>query len=236
MKIEINNLVLERPGGILAINRLSFCFDTGKCSSVAVLGANGAGKSTLLESIPGLIPIRSGAITVDGLRVEKRNLTAIRTKVGMIFQNPDDQLFCHTVAEDVGFGPHSLRLDPAEQQTRVHAAMERMGILHIAQRDTTHLSGGEKRRAALAGVLAMKPEAILLDEPTSMLDPRSSRELAELLNSMDKTLKIVATHDLAFAERVCQECIVLKDGQICAAGKSAEILRNHELLFGCGLE
>ena len=235
MKIELCDLVLERPGGIRAIDGISYEFDSGSCSAVAILGANGAGKSTLLESIPGLVPIRSGAVRVDGLNVEKRNLTAIRMKVGMIFQNSDDQLFNHTVREDVAFGPRNLKLPEEVVNARVQEALSRLGIVHLAERDVTHLSGGEKRRAALAGVLAMKPEAVLLDEPTSMLDPRACRELAEFLASFP-ALKLIATHDLAFAERLCPESLILQNGRIASAGKTGELLRKHELLADCGLE
>lgn len=235
MKIELNHVVLERAGGIRAIDGISFLFDSARCSSVAVLGANGAGKSTLLESIPGLISILSGSILVDGLTVEKRNLTAIRSKVGMIFQNSDDQLFSQTVWEDLAFGPSNLNLSKEEVCERVRLALEQMGIQSLADREVTHLSGGEKRRVALAGVLAMHPEAILLDEPTSMLDPRACRELALHLNSLS-ALKIVATHDLAFAHQVCKECLILKEGKVIASGSMEELLKQHDLLFACGLE
>ncbi len=234
MTIELKDLVLERPGGIRAIDGFSYVFDSEKASAVALLGANGAGKSTLLESIPGLVPIASGAILVDGLAVEKRNLTAIRSKVGLIFQNPDDQLFNPTVAEDVAFGLRNLNLPPDEISRRTEAALSRLGIAHLAERDVSRLSGGEKRRAALAGVLAMEPSAILLDEPTSMLDPRASRELAETLLSLP-ALKLIATHDLAFAERVCTEVLILQNGRLAASGKTAEIFKRHDLLRECGL-
>ena len=235
MKIELCNLVLERPGGIRAIDGVSCEFDTAHHSAVAILGANGAGKSTLLESIPGLIPIRSGAIRVDGMNVERRNLTAIRSKVGMIFQNSDDQLFNHTVGEDVAFGPRNLNLPPEEVAARVNEALARLGIVHLADRDVTHLSGGEKRRAALAGVLAMKPEAILLDEPTALLDPRACRELAACLKTLP-ALKLIATHDLSFAERLCPDCLILQQGKIVARGKTGDLFKQHDLLRECGLE
>ena len=235
MKIELCNLVLERAGGLRAIDDLSYEFDSGRSSAVAILGANGAGKSTLLESIPGLVPISSGSIRVDGLPVEKRHLTAIRTKIGMIFQNSDDQLFNHTVGEDVAFGPRNLKLPPDEVTRRVREALTRMGIFHLARCEVTRLSGGEKRRAALAGVLAMEPDAILLDEPTSMLDPRACRELAEYLAGLP-ALKIIATHDLAFAKRLCPECLILQNGRLAAGGETAALLNQHELLRECGLE
>lgn len=235
MKIELCDLVLERSGGIRAIDGVSYVFDSERASAVAILGANGAGKSTLLESIPGLVPIRSGSIRVDGINVEKRHCPAIRAKVGMIFQNSDDQLFNHTVGEDVAFGPRNLNLPPEEVTVRVNEALAMLGIAHLAARDVMRLSGGEKRRAALAGVLAMKPEAILLDEPTSMLDPRACRELAESLRMLP-ALKLIATHDLAFAERVCSECLVLQEGRIVASGKTDTLLKQHDFLRECGLE
>ena len=166
MKIELCDLVLERPGGIRAIDGISYEFDSGSCSAVAILGANGAGKSTLLESIPGLVPIRSGAVRVDGLNVEKRNLTAIRMKVGMIFQNSDDQLFNHTVREDVAFGPRNLKLPEEVVNARVQEALSRLGIVHLAERDVTHLSGGEKLMfpEQFAGLSGGGDSAVLQDE------------------------------------------------------------------------
>ncbi len=235
MRIEIYDLVLERPGGVRAVDGITYDFDNERCSAVAILGANGAGKSTLLEAIPGLVPICSGSILVDGMKVERRHLTAIRSRVGMIFQNSDDQLFNHTVGEDVAFGPRNLKLPEPEVQLRVEEALSQLGISHLAERDVMHLSGGEKRRAALAGVLAMKPRALLLDEPTSMLDPRACRELAEILAALP-ALKLIATHDLRFAERLCGEGLILRDGKIIAAGELSSLLKRHELLRDCGLE
>ncbi len=210
-------------------------FDSARASSVAILGANGAGKSTLLESVPGLVPIASGSIRVDEMSVEKRHYSAIRAKVGMIFQNSDDQLFNPTVGEDVAFGLRNLNLPHDEVAIRAGETLAALGIVHLAERDVARLSGGEKRRAALASVLAMKPEAILLDEPTSMLDPRTCRELAEILQSLP-ALKLIATHDLAFATRVCSECLILNEGKIVATGTPAALFKQHELLRKCGLE
>lgn len=192
-------------------------FDSRECRSVAVLKANGAGKSTLLEGILGLVPIRAGQIRVDGLCVEPKNDRAIRTKIGMVFQNADHQLFSHTVGEDIAFGPKNLELSSEQVASRVREALRTLGIGGLADRGINHLSGGEKRRVALAGVLAMEPEAILLDEPTAMLDPRTCRELAETLRRIS-SFQLVATHDLAFARQVCGEAIVLRDGALVYAG------------------
>mgnify|MGYP000902533389 CR=1 FL=1 len=235
MKIEIRNVTVERPGGIRALERISWTFDTGDCAAIAILGANGAGKSTLLESVLGLVPVAAGTIHVDGLEAAKKNWTEIRRKIGMIFQNSDDQLFAQTVRDDVAFGPANLHLPPETVAERVAAALALLEITHLAERDVTRLSGGEKRRVALAGVLAMQPEAILLDEPTSMLDPRTCRELAEYLKTLP-ALKIIATHDLAFARRVCTDGLILKDGQVFASGRLDALLERHDMLFACGLE
>lgn len=234
MKIELRELTVTRPGGIRALDAVSLVFDSAQSPAWAVLGANGAGKSTLLESILGLHPGFTGSVTVDGIELNPKTFSAIRRKVGMVFQNPEDQLFSQTVREDVSFGPENLGWPEDEVRRRVDSALTEMKILSLADRDLTHLSGGEKRRAAIAGVLAMQPDAIFFDEPTSMLDPRGSRELAEHLTALT-ALKIVATHDLAFAARVCPECVILKDGAIFRAGRTADLLAQSEVLAECGL-
>ncbi len=234
MKIEIQNLVVEHPGGVRALNGISCSFDSASAPAFALLGANGAGKSTLLEAILGLKPIAAGRILLDGVALEKRTMGKFRQKIGLVFQNPDDQLFSQTVREDVAFGAVNLRLSEEEVEARVSEALAQLNIASLAQRDVTRLSGGEKRRVALAGILAMRPDAILFDEPTSMLDPRGSRELAEHLNRLP-ALKIVATHDLLFVQRACPMCVVLKDGQVAAQGATDRILADRSLLEECGL-
>jgi len=233
MNIEFRNVTISR-NGVPALEDVSWTFDSEKTPSAAILGANGAGKSTLLEAVLGLRPLTGGQILVDGEPVGKGHLTRIRRRVGLVFQNSDDQLFSQTVREDVAFGPIHLELEPEEIKQRVDEALEKMGIRSLADRNVASLSGGEKRRAALAGVLAMRPEAVLLDEPTSMLDPCGSRELAEYLNSFEM-LKLIATHDLPFARRVCPFCVVLKNGKIFASGKTEELLKDETLLMECGL-
>lgn len=234
MKIEIQALAVKHPGGIRALDGIDCVFDSGEATSYAILGANGAGKSTLLEVMLGLTPIAAGRIRVDGVELAKSSLGDIRRRIGLVFQNPDDQLFSQTVREDVAFGAHNLGLPEAEVTRRVEEALAQMNIAPLAGRDLTRLSGGEKRRVALAGILAMRSEAILFDEPTSMLDPRGSRELSDYLRNLP-ALKITATHDLAFVERACAVCVVLKDGKVAARGKSAEILADRALLESCGL-
>ena len=233
MIIEFRNVTISR-GGVSALEDVSWTFDSEKTPSVAILGANGAGKSTLLEAVLGLRPLTSGQILVDEMPVGKGHLTQIRRRVGLVFQNSDDQLFSQTVREDVSFGPTHMELDAEEIKRRVDEALEKMGIVPLAERSVSTLSGGEKRRAALAGVLAMHPEAVLLDEPTSMLDPRGCRELAEYLNTLEM-MKLVATHDLLFAARVCPFCLILKDGKIHASGTTEDLLKDESLLLECGL-
>lgn len=233
MIIEFRNVTISR-GGVSALEDVSWTFDSEKTPSVAVLGANGAGKSTLLEAVLGLRPLTSGQILIDEMPVGKGHLTQLRRRVGLVFQNSDDQLFSQTVREDVSFGPTHMELDAEEVKRRVDEALEKMGIVALAERSVSTLSGGEKRRAALAGVLAMHPEAVLLDEPTSMLDPRCCRELAEYLNTLEM-MKLVATHDLLFATRVCPFCLILKDGKIHASGPTGDLLKDETLLMECGL-
>ena len=233
MRIELKGVSLERAGGVMAVEDVSCAFDGTVGRATALLGANGAGKSSLLEGMVGLVPIRAGSIEVDGVRVERRQWTWIRSKVGMVFQNADDQLFSHRVGEDVAFGPRNLGLDEVERRERESLAL--MGVSGLAEREVSHLSGGEKRRVALAGVLAMRPEAILLDEPTSMLDPRACRELAEHLRGLS-ALQVIATHDLAFARRVCDRAVLLQRGRLVAEGPLADVLERHDLLDACGLE
>lgn len=234
IRIDFQQVAVERFG-IRALDGITFTFDSSQMPSVALLGSNGAGKSTLLGAVLGLCPITSGRILVDDLEVTRHSLSAVRKRVGMIFQNSDDQLFSQTVLEDVTFGPNNLRLPPEEVRLRVEQTLERMGIAQLAQREITRLSGGEKRRVALAGVLAMNPEAVFLDEPTSMLDPRGCRSLASCLNSLP-ILKVMATHDLEFARQVCGHAVVLNRGRIHAVGPIDSILRDAPLLEECGLK
>lgn len=232
MNISFHDTTIER-NGIPALHEFTATLrsEDGAC---AILGANGAGKSTLLAAILALFPLKSGELLVDGVPVTPRHARAIRSRIGMVFQDADAQLFNQTVAEDVAFGPVNLNLSPEEVQTRTSEALSAMGVSHLAERDVTRLSGGEKRRVALAGILAMRPEAILLDEPTSDLDPRACRELAALLQTIP-AFALIATHDLAFARRLCPQCLILRQGSLLAAGKTADLLEESRLLEEAGL-
>jgi cobalt/nickel transport system ATP-binding protein len=205
---------------------------------VGLIGPNGAGKSTLLLHLNGLLPEHPGptpAVSVFGTPVAEPDLTAIRAQVGLLFQDPDDQLFCPTVAEDVAFGPQQLGLEGPDLSARVTHALGSVGLRGFEQRPTFHLSRGEKRRVCLAGLLACDARLLVLDEPTSDLDPRGRRELKALLSELAVT-QLIATHDLELVVEICPRVIVLDHGEIIAAGKTTDILADESLMLQHGLE
>lgn len=230
--ININNLTIKYPDGNTPISNLTLSIDAGV--SVAVMGANGAGKSSLLLALVGILPASLGEITVGGILVNKKNLSALRNKVGLVFQNPDDQLFMTHVYEDVAFGLRNSNISEEEVNKRVLEVLAELHISHLMKCIPSKLSGGEKRSVAIGGILAMRPEIMLFDEPTSFLDPRSRRQLLPLLKGLNVT-KIIATHDLDLAEKVCDRVILLKKGSLVAQGSPSEILHNVQLLEDCGL-
>ncbi len=219
------------PDGTKALDGVSFSLRDGE--SAALIGANGAGKSTLIMAAVGVLP-SAGTVRTAGLLLEKQNLAEIRRKTGVLFQNPDDQLFSATIYDDVAFAPRSAGLSAEETEERVRAAMSLLGIDYLKKRTALKLSGGEKRLAALAAVIAMEPSVLLFDEPTAFLDPRARRSLIKILNGLPQT-KLIATHDLAFAEAVASRAIVLKRGRVFADGAARDILHNEKLLEESGL-
>ena len=232
-KLEVRNLQFEYPDGQAAIKDMSFTIHHGE--SIGIIGANGAGKSTLLMLIMGVLFPTAGEVLVGDVHVTKKTLPMIRQRLGIVFQNPDDQLFMTTVYDDVAFGPRNYKLDENEVESRVNEALNLVGISHLKDRAPYKLSGGEKRSAAIASVLSMQPDVLIMDEPTSGLDPKSRRRVINFLKSYEHT-KIITSHDLDMVFETCKRVIVINEGKIAADGSGAEILQNSEMLHSCGLE
>jgi cobalt/nickel transport system ATP-binding protein len=231
--IDVSGVHYRYPDGTPALKGVSFSVGHGE--SIALVGANGAGKSTLLMQLMGFLVPAEGEVRVGDVPVTKATLRDIRRTVGMVFQDPDDQLFMPSVREDVGFGPLNLGLPDADVTARVDDALERVGALHLKERPPYRLSGGEKRAVSIATVLAMCPSALVMDEPSSNLDPRARRRLIDLLATFDHT-KIIATHDLDLALELCERTIVMSDGTITYDGPTRTVFTDDELLVRSGLE
>ncbi|MFI8005573.1 energy-coupling factor ABC transporter ATP-binding protein [Streptomyces sp. NPDC086010] len=235
--LEVSGLAYAYPDGHQALFGVDLTVARGE--RVALLGPNGAGKTTLVLHLNGILDAGAGTVRVAGMPVEKKNLAEIRRRVGIVFQDPDDQLFMPTVREDVAFGPAAAGLRGPELEQRVMTALKRVGMEDFAARPPHHLSFGQRRRVAVATVLAMEPEILVLDEPSSNLDPASRRELADILRSLDVTVLMV-THDLPYALELCPRAVILDDGVITADDRTQDLLgddavmRRHrlELPFG----
>ena len=231
--LEIADVTFAYPDGHAALRDVKLCIERGE--RVALLGPNGAGKTTLVLHLNGILVAQQGSVTVAGLEVAKPNLREIRRRVGIVFQDPDDQLFMPTVAEDVAFGPANFGVTGAELEARVDAALAAVDMAGHKERSPLNLSGGQRRRVALATVLACEPEILVLDEPSSNLDPVARRELAEVLLRLDATTLMV-THDMPFALQLCPRSIVLDDGAVVADGPTRDLLGDAELLHRHRLE
>jgi cobalt/nickel transport system ATP-binding protein len=231
--LEVHDLAFRYPDGTLALEGVEL--RVGRGERVAVLGPNGAGKTTLVLALNGINAASRGTVTVAGLPVEKANLAEIRRRVGIVFQDPDDQLFMPTVRDDVAFGPVNLGLRGDEVAVRTAEALEAVGMAHAAERAPHHLSFGERRRVALATVLAMRPDVLVLDEPSSNLDPVARRELAEIVLGLDVTT-IMVTHDLPYALQLCGRAVILDGGRIVADGPTGEVMSDRELMAAHRLE
>jgi len=230
--IEISNLRYSYPDGRAALKGLDLRIEEGE--SVAVVGPNGAGKSTLLLHLNGLFPTENGAVKIYGLPAAAENLKEIRRRVGLVFQNPDDQLFCVSVFDDVAFGPLNLGLSPEDVRSRVSESLATVGISGYEERSPHHLSFGEKKLVAIATVLSMRPDILAFDEPSSNLDPRASHALMETINAL-KATKLIVTHDLAFARATTRRTAIINDGRIVAEGATEKILSDTALLRANGL-
>lgn len=233
--ISIKNLSYSYPDGTQALRDINISIKANE--RVALIGANGSGKSTLQLHLNGILMPQEGEVMIGEMPVTSENLRAIRNFVGLVFQNPDNQLFMPTVWEDVAFGPMNLGLRDEALIERVCQSMQAVNIDpdHYGQRSTENLSGGEKKRIAIAGVLAMQPQVLVFDEPSAQLDPRSRRHLIELLQSL-KLTQLVATHDLDMALELCDRTIILSQGQVVFDGETERVMSKPEFLIQHSLE
>jgi cobalt transport protein ATP-binding subunit len=231
--LHVEGLVYRYPDGHRALAGVDLRIERGE--RVALLGPNGAGKTTVAMHLNGVLRAESGRIAVGGLDVETPHLREIRRRVGVVFQDPDDQLFMPTVREDVAFGPSNFGLRGAALRERVDEALEAVGMAEHGHRSPLHLSGGQRKRVALATVLACDPEILVLDEPSSNLEPLARRELAELLLALDKTTLMV-THDLPYAVQLCPRSVLLDDGAVVADGPTRDLLSDTAMLAEHRLE
>jgi cobalt/nickel transport system ATP-binding protein len=231
--LELRGLAFAYPDGHQALYGVDLHVHAGE--RVALLGPNGAGKTTLVLHLNGILSAGAGAVAVSGLPVTKENLQEVRRRVGVVFQDPDDQLFMPTVRDDVAFGPANLGLRGAALEARVRDALDKVGMADFADRPPHHLSFGQRRRVAVATVLAMEPEILVLDEPSSNLDPASRRELADILRDLDVTVLMV-THDLPYAFELCPRSVVLSGGVVVADGSTYDVLTDDALMAAHRLE
>ena len=231
--LDVQGLAYAYPDGHQALFGVDLHVHAGE--RVALLGPNGAGKTTLVLHLNGILAGGAGSVSVSGMPVEKRNLQEIRRRVGIVFQDPDDQLFLGSVRQDVAFGPANMGVKGAALERRVADALEQVGMGEYADRPPHHLSFGQRRRVAVATVLAMEPEILVLDEPSSNLDPASRRELADILRGLDVTVLMV-THDLPYALELCPRSVVLSDGTVVADGATYDILTDEALMAEHRLE
>lgn len=227
LALQVRDLLFAYPDGTQALFGVDLAIERGE--RVALLGPNGAGKTTLVLHLNGILPTQSGSVEVGGLPVRKETLAEIRRRVGVVFQDPDDQLFMPTVKEDVAFGPANLGIRGEELELRVLSALSAVGMEHVVDRAPHHLSFGQRRRVAVATVLAMEPEILVLDEPSSNLDPAGRRELAEILEGLQITMLMV-THDLPYALELCPRSVVMNGGTIVADGPTVDLLSDDDLM------
>ena len=225
--IDVKNLSHTYSDGHVALRNVSFQVQAG--ARIGIVGANGAGKTTLFLKMAGILPPKQGAITIAGIdpATDRKKLPA---QLGIVFQNPDDQLFSSTVIEDVAFGPLNLGFTKQQAYEKATAALAKVNLSKCADRSPVKLSGGEKRRAAIAGILAMEPQIWLLDEPSMFLDPRSRRELINIINKLQGTI-VIASHDLSLIHETCTHTILMHDGKVICNQESKDVLFNYDLMM-----
>ncbi|WP_294345895.1 ABC transporter ATP-binding protein [uncultured Clostridium sp.] len=231
--LDMEKVTYKYPDGYKAIKDISFKVKDGE--KVGLIGANGAGKSTILQLIAGLYFCNEGKIVVDSMEVNKKTLKEIRKSLGFVFQESDNQLFMNTVYEDIAFGLRSNKVSEEYINISIIDILNKLSIDKLKDKEIYKLSGGQKKIASIAGILVMKPKIILMDEPTSSLDPKSRRTVINIINSINKTF-IIATHDLDMILDCCEKVIILQDGKVIAEGKSQELLRDKEILEKANLE
>ena len=238
MMLEARNITFSYDDGTEALNNVNLKVDKGDI--VALLGKNGAGKSTLFLHFNGILRPDNGEILIDEekLKYDKKSLIKFRQKVGLVFQNPDDQIFAPSVEEDVAFGPLNLKLPMEEVQKRVHEALDRVGMACFEKKAPHHLSGGQKKRVAIAGILAMKPEIMVFDEPTAGLDPKGASKIINLLKELNEQgiTIIISTHDVDLVPQYANRVYVLHEGEIIGDGTARDIFSNKELIDKANLE
>ena len=231
--LRFDDVHYRYPNGYEALCGVSFRITHGE--KVALVGANGAGKSTLMLHTNGLLMPSQGGVVLGGIALTRRTLPLVRQSVGLVFQDSDNQLFMPTVEEDVAFGPSNMRLEPEEIRRRVTEALDAVGALHLRGASPFRLSGGQKKRVAIATVLSMEPSVLVMDEPTSNLDPRARRQIIDLIRRFGHTT-LIATHDMEMVLDLCDRTIVMKQGRIVADGSTRHVFGDLALLEECGLE
>ena len=235
--IETRNLTYTYPGNVTGLDDVNFI--APRNARIAVIGANGAGKSTLFKHFNGIFRPTSGSVLVRGEPITRENIREVRKFVGVVFQNPDDQIFSPTVEQDVAFGPTNLGLDEETIHHRVEEALRVVGIEHLKDRVPHHLSGGEKKRVAIAGIIAMEPQVLVLDEPTAGLDPQGVRDLVGFINSLSRNYGmtvIFSTHDVSLVPEVADIIYVMHRGRVVAKGDCDEIFSRPDLLSSVRLD
>ncbi len=230
--IQFSDVHFTYPSGQEALKGVSFRINHGE--RVALLGRNGAGKSTVILLTNGILMADKGDVNVGDVPIQKNTLPIVRQSVGLVFQNPDDQLFMPTVEEDIAFGPQNMKLPDFEIERRITEALDKVGAQNLRKRLNSSLSGGQKRLISIASVLSMEPSILVLDEPSANLDFFARKDLIKILKNFDHT-QLIATHDLNLVKEICPRSIIIEDGKVIADGSTEEILNNDELRKRLGL-
>jgi cobalt/nickel transport system ATP-binding protein len=224
--LKIENLSVTYPDKTKAVNQFTLTIQDGE--TVGLIGANGAGKTSLLLALVGILPAE-GTIRADDVILEKKTIDIIRRRIGLVFQNPDDQLFMPNIYEDIAFGLYSEKISEEKIRERVEGVLEQLGISHLRDRSPLKLSSGEKRMAAIATVLVTAPSIMLFDEPTAFLDPKARRKLITFLKTLNQA-KFIASHDLFFVKEVCERVVMIQNGTVVAVGKTKDIINDKKLM------